>query len=152
MADTPAQAAAKFGQLAARLSGRDRRLITERVAAKTKPVAAAAIDPDTLSHWGRGSKKGGHHVKARYVIKSDTTVHLYPTIPPLAALLEKGSGTTWKAPRRRGSARRRRGSVGTYTRARVPARRAWSKAAAAVEPVAPKIVDQEIQRILRDVF
>jgi len=66
--------------------------------------------------------------------------------------LEKGSGTTWKAPKRRGSARRKRGTVGSYTRARVPARHAWSKAAAAVRPQVPKWVDEEVQRILRDVF
>lgn len=152
MADTPQQFAAKLRKLEDRLSGRDMHVITERVARKAKPVAAAAVEPDTLSHWGRGAKKGGYHVKARYDIKTDTQFALYPTIPPLAALLEKGSGEVWKAPRRRGSSRRKRGSVGTYTRAPVKARRSWTKAAEAVRQPIPRWTDEEIQRILREIF
>lgn len=152
MADTPAQAAAKFQKLADRMSGRDVGIISRRVAQKVKPIASAAVSPDTLSHWGRGGRRGSYVVKARYTIEPESRVNLYPTIPPLAALLEKGSGTVWKAPRRRGQKRRKKGSIGTYTRAAVPPRRAWSKVAAAIEPVAPRVVDEEVRRILGEIF
>lgn len=150
MADTLPQFEAKLGQVAAKLSGGALRQITVRVATKSKANAIGAISPDTLSHWGRSGK--GYHVKARYEVKSNTTAVIQPTVVPLAALLEKGSGTTWKAPKRRGSGRRKKDSVGSYTRAKVPARHAWSKAQAKVVAEVPPLVHKEVRRVLGEVF
>lgn len=152
MADSLQQAAAKVQRVAEQLSGGALRQVVTRVGARSKAVAIPAIRPNTLSHWGRGRRKGGYRVQARYDLKSDHEAELKPTVPPLAALLEKGSGTTWKAPRRRGSARRKRGTVGTYQRAPVPPREAWTKASVVVNREAPKFVDDEVQRVLRSVF
>ena len=155
MADSLADFGHKIAKLQRLLSGGEMRRVTERVAQKSKPIAAAAVSPNSLSHWGKGGKKGGYRVAARYEMLSDTQAAIRPTVPPLAALLELGSykaGTTWKAPRRRGSARRRKGTVGTYTRSAVPARHAWTHAANAVKPVVPKLYDAEVQRVLGEVF
>jgi hypothetical protein len=146
------EVAAKLDKVGKALDGRSLRQITQRVGAKSKPVAAMAVSPNTLSHWGRGGRKGGYKVQARYEVLSDHEVALRSTVPPLAGLLEHGSGTTWKAPRRRGSARRKKGSVGTYTRARVPARNAWSKVAGPVAAKAPAYVADEVERVLRGIF
>jgi hypothetical protein len=152
MADDLKQFAAKLDRLGHALDGSSLRQITTRVATKSKMVAIPAIQPNTLSHWGRGGKKGGYHVQARYVVLSDHEAALRPTVPPLAALLEEGSGSTWKAPRRRGAKRRKRGTVGTYTRTPVPARHAWSKVAPPVAAKVPGFVDEEVQRVLRGIF
>lgn len=152
MADDLQQMAAKLRKVADQLNGNELRRITTRVAQRAKTVAIPAIDPNTLSRWGRGARKGGYKVQARYDVKSDHEAELRPTVAPLAALLEKGSGTTWKAPRRRGAARRRRGTVGTYTRAKVPARESWSKASHVVADKTPGFVDEEVRRVLREVY
>jgi hypothetical protein len=145
-----AQFRAKLDKLAAKLDGSSLRQITTRVATKSKANAIGAIEPNTLSHWGKGGK--GYHVQARYEVKSNTTAVIQPTVVPLAALLEKGSGTTWKAPKRRGSARRKKGSVGSYTRAKVPARHAWTKAQEKVIAEVPPLVHKEVRRVLGEVF
>ena len=150
-----AEVGAKIGKINDALKGRSLRRITERVGAKAKPVAAKAVSPDSLSRWGRGRKRGGYKVAARYKVLSDHEVAEQPTVAPLAALLEFGSyksGTTWKKPKRRGSARRKKGTTGTYTHERVPARKAWSKAEPPVEANAPRFVDEEVERILREIF
>lgn len=150
-----AEVGAKIERVNDALTGRSLRRITERVGARSKPVAAKAVEPASLGRWGRGRKRGGYKVAARYKVKTDSVVAIQPTVPPLAALLEEGSykaGTTWKAPKRRGSKRRKKGTVGTYTHARVPARKAWSKALPPVQEKAPRFVDEEVQRILREIF
>lgn len=144
--------AKKFGQVNELLTGSSLRQIMTRVGARSKTVMAPAITPNTLSHWGRGAKKGGSKVQARYTVKDDNTVELLPTVLPLAALLEKGSGTTWKAPKRKGSARRKKGSVGTYTRAKVPARHSWSHASVVVDKAAPEFIHDEVSKVLGKVF
>lgn len=134
------------------LSGSQLRQITTRVGGKAKAAIVPDVHPDGLSNWGRG--RGGK-VTARYDVKSDSEVAVIPKPPSLAVLLEAGSykaGTTWKAPKRRGSKRRKRGTVGTYTRARVPARHSWSNAVRTNEPKVPRWVDEEVQRLLRQVF
>lgn len=146
------QVAAKVGQVQRAFDGRELERIVNRVGLKEKPIATAAINPNTLSHWGRGAKKGGYRVEARYKPLGGPEVAIFPTVPPLAALLEFGSGTTWKAPRRRGGPRRRKGSVGTYTRSPVPPRNAWSKAEGPIRASAPRFVDEEVQRVLRGIF
>jgi hypothetical protein len=152
MADDFTTAAKHLQQIATDLHGLSLRQITTRVAAKAKSLAQPAISPATLSHWGKGGKKGGYTVKARYDVLADNQAAVYPTIPPLAALLEEGSGTTWASPKRKGSKRRKKGTVGSYTRTRVPARHAWSKAARPVEAAVPRLYDEEVQRVIRKVI
>jgi hypothetical protein len=148
MSDSLADVAHKFGQVKEALDGSSLRAITTRVGAKSKTLIVPAISPNTLSHWGRGGKT----VKARYDVKSDHLVEILPTMVPLAALLEKGSGTTWKAPRRKGSARRRKGTVGSYTRTAVPARHVWSNAAPVISKAAPGLIHDEVSKVLGRVF
>jgi hypothetical protein len=142
----------KLQQVNELLDGTSLRQITTRVANQAKTVAIPAISPATLSHWGKGGKKGGYVVKARYEVKSNSQAVIQPTIPPLAALLEEGSGSKWAAPRKRGSKRRRKGTVGSYTRTPVPARHAWSKVVAPIAAVVPRTVDEEVRKVLGRVF
>lgn len=142
----------KFGQVNDLLNGSSLRQIVTRVGARSKTVMAPAITPNTLSHWGKGSRKGGYKVQARYKVTSDSIVELLPTMLPLAGLLEKGSGSTWKAPKRKGSKRRKKGTVGTYTRKPVPARHAWSHASAVVDKAAPGFIHEEVSKVLGKVF
>jgi hypothetical protein len=130
------------------LTGAAVRQITTNVAVKSKAAATSAISPKTLSHYGRKSVT----VKARFDVKSDHEAELKPTPAGLAALLEKGSGTTWKAPKRRGSARRKRGTVGSYQRGKVPARQAWTKGVSAFAPKVSGWVHDEVARALGSVF
>jgi hypothetical protein len=149
-----AEVAAKVDRLQGQFDGRALAAITHRVGARAVPIAANAVDPKSLSHWGRGRSRGGK-VGAKLRDQAGSEVAIVPTVPPLAALLELGSykaGGTWKAPRRRGAARRKRGSVGTYQRANVPARGAWRKTYGPVERAVPRFVDEEVQRAIRGVF
>ncbi len=134
------------------VTGHELRGITTRVAGKAKPILTAGITPDTLSHWGRGAKRGGYHAKARYDIKSDSVARMSATPKPLVALLEKGSGTTWKSPKRKGSKRRQKGSVGTYTRTKVPARKSFTHGEDVLRPRVGALVHQEVERVLRGIF
>lgn len=152
MPDSFAQFTHKLDKVTHALGGSQLRVITTKVALKSKPILSAAIEPPTLSHWGKGGRKGGYKVAAKYDLVSDHEVKMRPTQAALGALLERGSGNTWKAPKRKGSKRRSEGSVGTYTRAKVPARRAWSKGVAKLEPEVPKFVREEVQRVLRETF
>jgi hypothetical protein len=153
MPDTMAQFTAKLGLLHEQLNGASLRQITTKVAAKSKETAVGAIDPNHLSHWGRGRK--GYTVKARYELKSDGQAVVQPTIAPLIALLEDGSGDRWSAPKRRGSARRKKGTAGKrsgYDRRPVPPRHAWTKAVEKIEPPIPGLIHDEVQRVLREVW
>lgn len=147
------EVAGKVGRIEDAVSGQALAGIVRRVGAKSKPIAQQAINPTSLSRWGRGSKRGGAKVAARYKVVSAHEVAIQPTVAPLAALLELGSykaGGTWKAPKRRGSKRRKR--VGTYYHGPVAARKAWSKSYPPVERAAPRFVDEEVQRVLRGIF
>lgn len=148
MAEEFAELKRKVEEVRKSLDGSALRQITMSVGVKSKGAAMGAIEPKTLSHYGRR----GATVKARFDLKSDHEVVLKPTPPGLSALLEKGSGTTWKAPKRRGSARRKRGTVGSYHRARVPARHVWTKGVEAFAPKVPGWVHEEVVRVLRSLF
>lgn len=153
MADSVAEFAAKLDLVRNGLSGSQLRAITTKVGGKAKKAIPPDIHPAGLSNWGK--RKKGAKITARYDVKSDHEVAILPKPPALIALLEKGSyksGTSWKAPKRRGSKRRTKGSVGTYTHARVPARNSWSKAVRRNEPQVPRWVDEEVQALLRKVF
>jgi hypothetical protein len=153
MADSWAQFQAKLEAMKHQLDGTALDQITTRVAAKTKTAAVGAISPNTLSHWGKSGK--GYTVKARYEMKGPGQAVIQPTIAPLAALLEKGSGDRWSPPKRKGSARRKRGTAGKssgYNRTPVPARNVWTNAIATFEPPIPGLVHEEVQRLLREVW
>lgn len=152
MSDSLAEFGQKLDRVGSALDGSQLRGITDRVAAKGKPILSGGIAPNTLSHWGKGGRKGGYKVAARYTVLSDHEVKMYPTIPSLGALLERGSGTTWKAPKRKGSPRRKKGSVGTYTRAKVPARESFTKGVDVMGPKVPGLVHDEVVDALRKVF
>lgn len=149
-----AQVVAKVGAINDHLSGGNLAAIVHRVGVRAVPIAQAAVDPQSLSRWGRGKSKGGK-VGAKLNEKAGSEVAIVPTVPPLAALLELGSykaGGTWKAPRRRGAPRRKKGTVGTYSRANVPARHAWQKTYAPVERAVPRFVDEEVRKVLGGIF
>lgn len=152
MAGEFAELTGKLDRLHKALDGSALRGITERVGQRSKTVAIPAISPNSLSGWGR-RRRGT--VKARYILKSDHEVQVSPTVPPLAALLELGSykaGGTWRAPKRRGSTRRAKGSVGSYQRANVPARNAWSKAGDEIKDKAPRFIHDEVERVIGGIF
>jgi hypothetical protein len=144
--DTPAQFAAKLDDLASTFDAQTIRIITERVARKLKAPMTDAIQPNTLSHWGKGKRRGGYTVKARYDMRGQNAV-LAPTAKPLAALLEEGGKGPWNNPRRG-----RRSSGGTYQRAGVTARHAWRPAVHVAQDQAAHLVDVEVQRVLRRLF
>jgi hypothetical protein len=152
MPDNLEEFAAKLDRLNTALSGGSLRQVVTRTSLKAKTATVPRIDPATLSHWGRGSKRGGYSVTATYNVLDDQTAELKPTTPPLAGLLEHGSGSTWKAPRRKGSPRRRKGSVGTYQRTPVPARHVWTRAVAPLDGQIPGWVHDEVQNVLRGIF
>jgi hypothetical protein len=151
MADTLKQFGRKLDQLGRAVSGGALRQITTRVAGEAKKIASPAVDPHSLSHWGK--RKGSYAVRARYQVKSDTEASLRPTVPPLAALLTFGGRGPWKKPRPRGGGRRKRGTGGgTYERAPVPARHAWISAANRAGDAVPRLVHQEVLRVLSRTF
>ena len=141
MTVTPEVFAGKLDTLADAFTGAQRRVIVERVARRLKVDMAAAVHPKTLSHWGRGKRRGGYTVKARYDMDGDAAV-MAPTVKPLAALLQEGSGTEWSGTRRRAG----------YTRAAVAPRRAWDPAKTAAHDNTTRYVDAEVQRVLRRLF
>jgi hypothetical protein len=137
------------------LTGSSMRAITTKIGGRAKAEMPPKIQPSGLRNWGRGGKRGGHKISARYDVKSDHEVKVTPSPAPLVGLLEKGSykaGTVWKAPRRRGAAKRKKGTIGTYQHARVPARRSWSAAVHSVEPQVPRWVHDEVAKLLKQVF
>lgn len=138
----------KIVALRSEFEGAALRTITTNVAVRAKTVANDAISPRTLSHYGRRTVT----VTARFDVVADGVAVMKPTPAALAALLEKGSGTTWKAPKRRGSKRRKRGTVATYHRAPVQARGAWSKGVSAFAPKVVEFVHNEVVRALGKVF
>jgi hypothetical protein len=155
MADSFADLERKLDAVQKGLSGAALREVTTKVGAKAKVALPPKIQPGGLYNWGRGGKRGSYKITARYDVKSDHEVAVSPNPKPLVGLLEKGSykaGTTWKAPKRKGSARRKKGTVGTYTHARVPARNSWSHGVQAIEPQVPVWVEAEVRKILGRVF
>ena len=152
MPDTLAECQRKFGAVKSALSGESLDQIVNRVALEAKKVATDAVSPNSLSHWGRGWKKGGYRVQARYLLKGNGQAVILPTVPALAALLTDGAKGPWHNPKRKGSKRRKKGTGGTYQRAPVPPRAAWTKAQEAIKPVVPKEVDKQVQQVLRQVF
>ena len=126
-----------FVRFANQLSAGNLRRVMQRVGEESVDAVTPAIRPNSLSHW-RG---GGARVGARYRIKSNTQVVVQPTVAPLAALLEDGSGSTWHSRRGR-----------SYARRPVPPRGAWSKAAGRVADIAPKVVGDEVRRMLGSSF
>lgn len=141
MTVTPEVFAGKLDQLGEAFSGGEVRVITERVARRLKPDMAAAVEPRTLSGWGRGARRGSYKVGARYDMAGDNAV-MAPTVKALAALLNDGSGTEWKGTRRRTA----------YTRTAVPARHAWQPAIGVAHDNTARYVDEEVQRVLRRLF
>lgn len=98
------------------------------------PAAAADTGGDRqLSGFGRRTRRGRITLDVRFDVDQATTrLTFTPSRPSVGAwkLLEAGSykaGSQWRAPRRRGAARRRRGEVGRYTRSPVPAKGTWSR-------------------------
>lgn len=152
MSDSFADAAAKIDKIQKGLNGQALRQITTKVAGRYKGAIVPKVQPSGLSHYGRGGKRGSYVVKARYTIKSDSQALVTPTPPGLSALLEKGSGTTWKAPKRKGSKRRKKGSITSYQRAAVRPRHAWSKATDQVNPQVPPWIAAEVHKLLKDVI
>jgi hypothetical protein len=145
----------KIDQVQKGLNGSALRDITGRVGGKAKVALPPKIQPGGLSNWGRGAKRGGYTIKARYDLKSDHEVMVTPSPLPLVGLLEKGSykaGSTWKAPKRRGSARRKKGTISTYNHAHVPAREAWSKGVRGIEPQVPRWIHDEVVKLIGQVF
>lgn len=155
MADSFADVGRKLDTIQKGMNGSSLRQITTRVGAKAKTAMPPRIQPAGLRNWGRGGKRGSYKITARYDVKSDHEVLVTPKPLPLVGLLEKGSykaGTTWKAPKRRGSARRKKGSVATYTHAHVPARESWSHSVSATAPEVPRWVLAEVEKLLKQVF
>jgi hypothetical protein len=150
MADDLAAFAHKLDKLKSDLSGGALQRIVTRVGVESKKTAIGAIHPNSLSNWGKRSK--GATVKARYEVRGTHEVAVQPTVAPLAALLNDGGHNPWSAPKRRGSKRRKKGSIGTYTRAEVPARHSWDNAVKVVEPKVPEIVHKEVQRVLGGIW
>jgi hypothetical protein len=145
----------KLAKLLDEFEGTHLRGITTRVATQAKAITTKAIDPTGLSNYGRGKRKGAGTVKARFDLIGNGHAVLKPAPPALAALLELGSyksGTSWKSPKRRGSKRRKRGTVGSYTRGAVPARGAWSRGTAAAKPEVAGLVHEEVVRAVRKVY
>lgn len=130
------------------LEGARLRKITTNVAVRSKAIANQAIAPKTLSHYGRKAVT----VQARFDVVDDGTAVIKPKPAGLTALLEKGSGSTWKSPKRKGSARRKRGTVGSYQRRPVYGRGAWSKGMDAMRPKVAEFVHNEVVRALGEVF
>jgi hypothetical protein len=145
---TPQQFAVKLDDLASTFDPAQLRIITERVARALKAPMTAAIHPNTLSGFGRGSRRGSYTVKARYDMDGDHAL-MAPTVKPLAAILEDGARNPWDNPKRSSG---RRKTVGYYYRAPVPARHAWRPAVAVARRDTGRLVDLEVQKVLRRLF
>lgn len=99
------------------------------------PDASADTGGDRrLSGFGRGVRRGTIAADVRFDVESPRRVLMFAPAKRAAGLwklLEAGSykaNGQWRMPRRRGRGRRAKGTVGTYPRASVPARRTWTKA------------------------
>lgn len=152
---TFAQAAARLGDAAASVAGKgsEKALAAAGVEAKTVMVRGSHRDigsDETLSGYGRRRNRGRVPVQARFDPAPGLRIIVEPTKRSrgLWALLEAGSakaGPTWKTPRRAG-VRRARGTVGTYTRAAVPARHTWSQSVPSAADAAAKAYHAAIVR------
>jgi hypothetical protein len=145
---TPDQFVAKLDDLASTFDPRTLRIITERVARALKAPMTSAIHPNSLSGFGRGARRGSYTVKARYDMDGNNAV-MSPTIKPLAAILEEGARNPWDNPKRSSG---RRKTVGYYYRAPVPARHAWQPAIRVARSETGRLVDLEVQKVLRRLF
>jgi hypothetical protein len=145
---TPQQFAVKLDELASTFDPAQLRIITERVARGLKQPMTDAIHPKTLSGFGRGKRSGSYTVKARYDMDGPNAV-MSPTVKPLAAILQDGAKNPWDAPKR--SAGRRK-TAGFYYRTPVPGRRAWTPAVSVARRETTRLVDVEVQKVLRRLF
>jgi len=145
------EAARRLAKARTSVAGHGSELALRRAGVASKTVMNSGADH--LSGYGRGRRRGRVDAKVGFEELSGLRIHVHPTrgTKGLWALLEGGSaraGSTWKTPRRRGQ-RRARGTVGTYQRSPVPARRTWTK----VEPQATRAAFRAYHRsITREVF
>lgn len=131
---------ARFADVGAAFTGAALRQVTERTARNAKTRTVAAMQPRTLSRYGRGRRRGNVKTGARYDVRDDSTAVIRPTVPGLAALLQFGARGPWH-----------RGRT-TYNRAPVPARQVWAQAVTAGVARVGEDVDAEVQRVLRRTF
>ncbi len=127
---------AKYQRFAKQLEGAQLRGVTTRVANGAKDILSSGINPAALSGYPAGP------VKAKVKVESNERAVLTPTPAGLGALLEKGSGTSWKGGRGRRA----------YRRSKVPARGAWSKGVGPATAKVPELVHDEVVRALGQVY
>lgn len=148
--------AVRMNRLARSMGGDGLKALSETAALTVKKEAerqlVIAVGGDrALEGYGRGRRRG--RVKGSvgfdYVGKGASDIKYRP--PGMWVMLERGSyksGNTWKAPRRRGSARRARGTVGSYTHEPVRARGTVATIKRNAEPKIPPAVEQELRRLI----
>lgn len=138
--------AVRMDRLAGQLDSRAVQQMSEAGALAMKDEATRRLvltvgGDRSLSGYGRGARRGRVKGTVGFDYEDRGTSLIKYRPPGFWTLLEAGSykaGGTWKEPKRKGSARRKKGSIGTYRRSPVRARRTLTKA---TDDAGPKIRD-----------